>query len=164
MNVVSYDIIGKHAIVDNRHRMSIMLIVNENEKRIDKYIEYKDASDESMLKYFLKILDKIDAEAKSKEIKPEINIYTSEYAILNFFRFRWIKKWRRTNFLTNKGETVNDKELWIKLDKYDTEYDFLVYDITRNKDYNDITNERLKINRFAKGKARRYRKYQSVEE
>ena len=164
MNVVLYDIIGKHAIVDGEHRMIIMLIVNGTEKKIDKYMHYAERDDENMLKYFVKILDKINTEVKKEGIKPEINIYTSEYSVLNFFRFRWIKKWRRTNFITNKGEPVKDKELWIKLDKYDSEYDFLVYDITGNKDYNDITNARLKIDRFAKGKARRYRKYQSVEE
>lgn len=164
MKKVSYDVIGKHAIVDGEHRMIIMLIVNGAEKRIDKYMHYAERDDENMLKYFVKILDKIDTEVKKEDIKPEINIYTSEYSILNFFRFRWIKKWRRTNFTTNKGEPVIDKELWIKLDEYDSQYDFLVYDIMRNKDYNEITNSRLKIDRFAKGKARRYRKYQSVED
>ncbi len=63
---------------------------------------------------------------KNKNNIYSVRIFSDSAYCVNAINKRWLKKWINNGWVTNKGTPVINKDLWLKVNKYDKLFDFQI--------------------------------------
>ncbi len=91
------------------------------------------------------------AYVKNKILKEDkdacIRIFSDSEYCVNGLNKRWIKRWIGNGWKTNAGSEVVNKDLWIKINQLDKEFDFQIIKVKAHSDnmFNNRCDELAKM-------------------